>query len=275
MLGILVALIKIADLAKVEPRISMYAVGILMLLIPAIEVSFIGFEMGQSSKRQLRFTGLEVAPVIAIDQPGREFELTAADLGSVGVGSPLYFRRLQVGQVMTYKLAADGKSVTFRVFVNAPYDHFVSQETRFWNASGLDVSLGAGGLDVRTQSLVSLLIGGIVFETPAFATESAESAPADTTFTLYATRTTAMQQPETIARHYVLYFNESLRGLSVGAPVTLLGLPAGEVTDVDIDIDPATSALRGRVEIVAYPERVVSRLHTGQSATRSNRPCSP
>ena len=207
-----------------------------------------------------------MAPVIAIDQPGREFVLTAADLGSVGVGSPIYFRRLQVGQVMTYELAEDGNSVTIRVFVNAPYDQFVSPETRFWNASGLDVSLGAGGLDVRTQSLVSLLIGGIAFETPAFATVSAPAA-ADTTFTLYADRTTAMKQPETIARHYVLYFNESLRGLSVGAPVTLLGLPAGEVTDVGIDIDPATSALRGRVEIVAYPERVVTRLHTGQSAS--------
>lgn len=36
MLGILVALIKIADLAKVEAGIGMYAVGVLMLLFPAI-----------------------------------------------------------------------------------------------------------------------------------------------------------------------------------------------------------------------------------------------
>ena len=51
-----------------------------------------------------------------------------------------------------------------------------------------------------------------------------------------------MKQPESIAARYVLYFNESLRGLSVGAPVTLLGLPAGEVTEVGLDIDPATLA---------------------------------
>lgn len=78
--------------------------------------------------RAERVAGLEVAPVIAIDQPGREFELTAADLGSVGVGSPLNFRRLQVGQAITYKRAAYGESVTFRVFVNAPYDHLTMSD---------------------------------------------------------------------------------------------------------------------------------------------------
>ena len=246
----------------VRPRVTLSGVSGLGTLLSG---NYIGFEMGESSKPRRRFIGLDVAPVIAIDQPGREFELTASDLGSVGIGSPLYFRRLQVGQVMTYQLAADGNSVSFRVFVNAPYDRFVSQETRFWNASGLDVSFGADGLDVRTQSLVSLLIGGIAFETPSFATKSAP-ADADATFTLYANRTTAMQQPDTIARHYVLHFSESLRGLAVGAPVTLLGLPAGEVSDVGLEIDPATTLLRGRVEIVAYPERLVSRMHTEQSA---------
>jgi paraquat-inducible protein B len=247
----------------VHPRVTLSGVSGLGTLLSG---NYIGFERGQSSKRQRRFTGLDVAPVIAIDQPGREFELTAADLGSVGIGSPLYFRRLRVGQVMTYQLAADGHSVAFRVFVNAPYDRFVSPETRFWNASGLDLSLGADGLDLRTQSLVSLLIGGIAFETPAFASASAP-ADADQRFTLYANRTTAMQQPDTIARHYALTFNESLRGLSVGAPVTLLGLTAGEVTEVGIDIEPATSALRGRVEIIAYPERVIARLYSDQSDT--------
>ncbi|EIC21584.1 PqiB family protein [Thiorhodovibrio frisius] len=247
----------------VQPQVTLSGVSGLSTLLSG---NYIGFEMGKSSKPQRHFTGLKVAPVIPIDQPGREFELSASDLGSVSVGSPLYFRRLQVGQVMAYQLDPDGNSVSIRVFVNTPFDHFVSPETRFWNASGLDVSLGESGLDVRTQSLVSLLVGGIAFETPSSAVESAPAA-ADTTFVLYGDRATAMKQPETISRHYVLYFAESLRGLTVGAPVTLFGLPAGEVTDVGIDIDSATTKLRGRVEIVAYPERIVSDIHTVQSAS--------
>ena len=40
MLGILVALIKIAELASVEAGIGMYAVGALVILFPAIMVTF-------------------------------------------------------------------------------------------------------------------------------------------------------------------------------------------------------------------------------------------
>ena len=207
-------MVKDAKFWVVQPRVTLSGVSGLGTLLSG---NYIGFEMGKSKERHCRFIGLDVVPVVTIDQPGTQFELTAADMGSLGIGSPLYFRRLRVGQVIASKLAADGDSVRFRVFVNAPYDRFISAETRFWNASGLDVSLGADGVDVRTQSLVSLLIGGVAFETPTFVT-GGEPAAADSSFPLFADRATAMKQPEAIARRYVLYFDDSLRGLSVGAP---------------------------------------------------------
>ena len=63
--------------------------------------------------------------MFAIDVPGREFVLKSADMGSLDVGSPIFFRRLQVGQIISYQLDPDGKGVTMRVFVNAPYDKYV------------------------------------------------------------------------------------------------------------------------------------------------------
>jgi paraquat-inducible protein B len=245
----------------VQPRITLSGVSGLGTLLSG---NYIGFEVGRSKRERRTFTGLEVAPVIAMEQPGRHFVLKADDLGSLGVGSPIYYRRLQVGQVIAYELAPDGKTVRIRVFVDAPYDRYVTTETRFWNASGLNVSVGAGGVDVRTQSLVSVLIGGLAFDNPPFAPAD-KAAPAETVFKVYASQTTAMKQPEAMEQRYVLYFNESLRGLSPGAPVTLLGLTAGEVTDVGFDVDPSTAKLRGRVELVAYPERLIARLHAGQS----------
>jgi paraquat-inducible protein B len=246
----------------VEPRVTLSGVSGLGTLLSG---NYIGFEVGRSDKPQRTFTGLEVAPIITGGQAGRQFALKAENLGSLGIGSPIYYRQLQAGQVIAYDLTADGKSVQMKVFINAPYERYVTPGTRFWNASGVDVSLGAGGIDVRTQSLVSVLAGGVAFDTPPFTTVAEAAAP-DTVFTLYTDKATAMKQPDSIANHYVLHFDESLRGLSVGAPVTLLGLPAGEVTDIGLSIDPATMKVRGRVQMVSFPERLVARLGSSKAA---------
>ena len=246
----------------VEPRVTLSGVSGLGTLLSG---NYIGFEVGKSDKQQRTFTGLEVPPIITRDQPGRQFVLKAENLGSLGIGSPIYYRRLEVGEVIAYDLAGDGKAVEIKVFVNAHYDQYVNPGTRFWNASGLDVSVGAEGVDIRTQSLVALIAGGLAFDTPPFAAK-AEPAAASTIFTLYSDQATAMKQPDLLGVNYVLYFTESLRGLSVGAPVTLLGLSAGEVTSVGLDIDPATMNVRGRVDFVFFPHRLVARLNLKQAA---------
>jgi paraquat-inducible protein B len=246
----------------VEPRVTLSGVSGLSTLLSG---NYIGFEVGKSNKQQRNFTGLEVAPLITGGQPGRQFVLRAENLGSLGIGSPIYYRRLQAGQVIAYGLAADGKRIEITIFVNAPYDKYVNTGTRFWNASGVDASIGAGGVEVRTQSLIALIAGGLAFDTPPFVA-TAEPAAANTAFTLYADQATALKQEDAISTHYVLYLNESLRGLSVGAPVTLFGLPAGEVTAVGLDLDPATLRIRGRVDLVSFPERLVASLRAKQTA---------
>jgi paraquat-inducible protein B len=246
----------------VEPRVTLSGVSGLGTLLSG---NYIGFEVGRSKKAQRRFSGLEVPPIITGDQPGRRFVLRADNLGSLGIGSPIYYRRIQAGQVIGYDLASDGNQIDIKIFVNSPYDRYINSETRFWNASGIDVSVGAGGLDVRTQSLVALLAGGLAFDTPPIAAK-AKPAPANAVFALFNDQQTAMKQPEAIAAHYVLYFNESLRGLSVGAPVTLLGLAGGEVTAVGLAVDPKTFNIRGRVEIASYPERLIAHLNLKQAA---------
>jgi paraquat-inducible protein B len=185
---------------------------------------------------------------------------------SLQIGSPVYYHRLPVGQVVAYDLAADGKAVQIKVFINAPNDKYVSAETRFWNASGLDASVGANGVDVRTESLVALFVGGLAFDTPPLVPQAAE-ATATTVFPLYRDRATAMKAPDAVARRYVLHFHESLRGLAVGAPVTFLGLPAGEVTSVGFSFDAAKADMRPRVAIVLYPERLIVYTDAGQEAS--------
>src|SRR5262249_44134099 len=138
----------------VKPRVTLSGISGLGTLLSG---NYIGFEAGTSQNRQTEFTGIEGPPLIVGSQPGRQVVLEADSLGSLGSGSPIYYRRLEAGRVLAYDLDKNGKSVGVRIFVDAPYDRYVTPHTRFWNASGIDLSLSAGGLDLRTQSLVALL----------------------------------------------------------------------------------------------------------------------
>ena len=197
--------------------------------------------------------------------------LKTPTLGSLGVGTPIYYRRLNVGQVTGYALASDGRSVDVTIFVHAPYDKYVTTSTRFWNVSGVNVTLGADGINVRTESVAALLAGGVAFDLPEFAPAGAPPAPAKSEFTLYRYRGIAMKEPDPVERRYVLHFNESVRGLSMGAPVTLFGLQVGEVTDVGLTYDPKTSVFRPRVIVTFFPDRLVAALPSGQR-TRAGKP---
>jgi len=245
----------------VEPRISLSGVSGLNTLLSG---NYIGFQAGTSTESQRSYIGLDVPPAVT-DEKGRKFLLKAPTLGSLGVGSPIYYRQLAVGRVTGFNLAPDGKSVEVGVFVESPYDRYVTSETRFWNASGVEVTLGADGFDVKTESLAALIAGGVAFDVPEFRPPGGD-VPADTAFTLYRTQTVAMKQPDPLERRFVLYFDEPVRGLSVGAPVTLLGLTVGEVTEVGLSVNPRTETYRSRVVITFRPQAVFARLDKADPA---------
>ena len=243
----------------VRPTITLSGITGLNTLLSG---NYIGFKSGASDVERTEFVGLDKAPFVA-GQLGREFVLTADDLGSLAAGSPILYRHLPVGQVIDFDLAPDGKSVRINVFVSAPYDRFVSRGTRFWRTSGISVSLGANGFDVKTESLASLLVGGIAFDAPPFVHDTAE-APSDSEFALHEDRAAAMKARDAMTRLYVLRFNESLRGLSVGAPVTYLGVQIGEVVDIGFDFEPEKANIAPRVSITFYPERLLVFTDPGQ-----------
>jgi paraquat-inducible protein B len=220
----------------VRPRISGANVSGLGTLISG---AYIGIEIGNSKEEKSDFVALETPPVVNIDVPGRFFVLTTSDLGSLDTGTPIFFRRLQVGQVASYALNKDGQFFTVKIFVKAPYDQYVTVNTRFWQASGVDVSLSASGLSVQTQSLLSILIGGIAFEAPATGAVL-PVAEANTVFTLFSDRKEAFRPAARNPQTFELIFNESVRGLVPGAPVEFRGVPIGEVAEVRAQIDVKT-----------------------------------
>jgi len=243
----------------VRPRITAGGVSGLGTLLSG---GFIGIDIGKSRESRRDFIGLEVAPIVTGEEPGRQFMLRADDLGSTDVGTPVYFRRVTVGQVVATALNKDGKGVTFTIFIQAPYDQYVTKETRFWNASGIDVSLDAMGIQVRTESVMSILVGGIAFQVEP---DSPPEPPADanTVFTLFADRTQAFKRADTVVDPYLLVFNGSVRGLSVGAPLDFRGVTIGEVVRIGVSIDPKTLIFRMPVEVKLFPRRLAARHFIG------------
>ncbi|NJC88871.1 MAG: MCE family protein [Desulfuromonas sp.] len=217
--------------------------------------AYIGIDPSKEGTPTKSFKGLEVPPVITTGLPGRHFWLRADTLGSLTVGAPVYYRQIQVGQVVSYNFSADGQAVDLQLFVEAPHHTRVTENTRFWNASGVNVTLNAQGLKVNTESLVSVISGGLAFDLPDGYAPGKE-AEANATFRLYPDHASTQEKTYTVRRYWMLYFDQSVRGLSVGAPVELFGIKIGEVVSLDLQFDANKQDFRVPVKVAIEPERI-------------------
>ncbi|NII10081.1 MlaD family protein [Oleiagrimonas sp. C23AA] len=237
----------------VRPRIGLGGVSGLGTLLSG---AYIGADTGQSQKAQHQFAGLETPPPLTHGEAGSSYLLRSSDLGSLDIGSPVYFRRIQVGRVVAYHLDSDGKGVSVQVFVKAPNDKFVTKETRFWNASGVDVNVNANGLKLNTESLATVVAGGVAFQRPPHAGKDRTRAEPGTRFKLYDGRSKAMTPPDGPPVMITMRFRQSVRGLSVGAPIDFQGITLGEVKAITLNFDPKTKYFPVDVTAVVYPERM-------------------
>jgi paraquat-inducible protein B len=247
----------------VRPRISGGTVSGLSTLLSG---AYIAIEPGSAGEVSKDFVGLEVPLVVTGGVPGRDFVLHAQELGSLDYGTPVFYRRVNVGQVTRYSIRPDGQGIEVGVFINAPYDRFVTANTHFWHASGVDISIDANGLKVSTESLAAILEGGVAFEDLPDLPPAREPAPAGSSFTLHADREQALRLPDQHRHRFTMYFPESLRGLSIGAPVDFRGIVIGEVKSLGAEYEKGFSRIRFPVEIDVYPDRLWSRSRDGAPA---------
>lgn len=239
----------------VRPRLSTGNISGLETLVSGAYIEVDPGPPGGQSKRE--FEGLEDPPGIRSDEPGQSFVLKASRLGSLGPGAPLFYRDVTVGEVLGYDLGDGLGQVTINVFVRAPFDRFVHQNTHFWNASGVSVSFGSQGLHLELESLSALLSGGIAFETP-HVHETAPVSANGSTFPLYDDKGQADAAGFSRKIPFVSYFTASVAGLGRGSPVEVFGIQVGAVTDVKLLMNDGNAGLRARVQYELQPERVFS-----------------
>lgn len=236
----------------VRPRADLGGISGLGTLVSG---AYIGVDVGVSQEPRSEFVGLEIPPAVTHDQKGTRFVLGSNDLGSLNIGSPIYFRRIPVGRIVGFDLNPDGKGVTLQAFVDAPYDRFVTTTARFWNASGVNVSVDASGFKLNSESLITLLAGGIAF-LPLNDREPGPPATAESRFALYTDQGAALAKPDGVVMPVRLRFFQSMRGLAIGAPIDFQGLELGKVKTIELSYDSEQKRFAATVFADLFPERL-------------------
>jgi paraquat-inducible protein B len=261
-------LVKIATTRQAEPLLTEQTIfwvvkprlfaGNVSGLDTLVSGSYVGMLPAQTGgKQQLEFTGREDPPVLEANVPGTTFLLKASRIGSISLGSPVYYRDIAVGEVLGWDIGDMAASVTIRAFVREPYDKYVRDDSRFWNASGVSVKLGAAGVELQLESLRAILLGGIAFDTPTEEVHTASSSVAGHEFPLFQDRDTARAASYSRKIPVVSYFAGSVRGLEAGSEVTMHGLVVGHVTSVQLVYDAAKDAIVAPVHFEVEPERIL------------------
>src|SRR5690606_10855386 len=168
--------------------------------------------------------------------------------------SPVYYRRIEVGRVIGYALAKDGKSVDIQIFIDAPNDSLVTKDARFWDASGLQASVGTDGFSIEAASLTSIVAGSISF-TPADDQDTTQAKPG-AVFKLAKNKVDALAKPDGDPIEIEMELRQSIRGLEVGAPVDFSGIELGKVTEIDMGFDRESMRFFALVSADIYPARL-------------------
>lgn len=254
----------------VRPEVSARGISGLSTVLSGVYIDSAWTPVQRSSSHQ--FTGLSETPLIRPGHEGTRVMIRSKNGSSLTPGAPVFFRGMEVGRLDTPKLSDTGDSTDVEAFINAPFDKFLTTDSRFWNVSGFSVTLGPAGLNLNVASLGSLLTGGVAFENIV-----SGGAPVtdNTMFRLFADETAARDSIFTqLSANSVtmsVIFGESVSGLASGAPVEFRGLRVGQVTSIGAFIvkNPSGSAVNMRAVISIDPQSLGLDADAGADTTRT------
>ena len=236
----------------VKPRVGLEGVSGLNTLLSG---AYIGIDSSEDGKPAKSFVGLENPPPRENTVAGSSISLQADNPGSLHKGSPIYFKQFPVGQIDSIELSEDFTNVNISAFIEAPYDQLINQNSNFWNVSGITAELSANGITVEMQSIESLISGGIVFDSP-LVREDETFDETDVVFRLYDNKQSVGQVSYEEKDYFILNFDQSIRGLSIGAPVDYRGIDIGQVVSIDAQYDEEKDEVYIPVLIEIEPGRV-------------------
>ncbi len=184
--------------------------------------NYIAIQPGEGNLKR-EFEAEEQAPAIAPGTDGLMIELTSANLGSLNVGSQVFYRQIPVGKILSYKLVNDD-SILFTAYVEKEYAHLIKQNSTFWNVSGLSLDASLTGVKVKTESLAAILAGGVAFSSDP----TAQKAKPNQKFSLYED-----QEDVTAGRQFHL-IADNADSIQTGSSIVFKGIEIGRITQTQL-----------------------------------------
>lgn len=228
----------------VKPSISLAGITGLEALVKGNYIAVRPGDRGSAPRRD--FVARAKAPPLDLRSPGLHLVLFSDSLGSLDVGSPVLYKQVKVGSIQSYQFSRDQKQVVLGVHIEKEYENLVNGSTRFWNVSGITLTGGLSGIEVKSESLQSLMAGGISFETPLAKAPLKKHIPR---FRLFASRDLAAQRGTEITIRV-----DRADGLRPGTAIRFKGLDVGKIEDVDLTSDLQAVMLTARITEV--PDKI-------------------
>lgn len=243
------------DFWVVAPRISFSEVSGLNTLLSG---SYITMSADDTGKEQLHFIALERPPSTPPGTPGLHVILKSDDEFAYKPGDPIIYKGFKVGEFEDAEFNIEERVVYYDAFVEAPFHKLITENTRFWDVSGVKLVLESSGVKMETGSLETLLANGITFGIPE-GVPMGNQVLDNAFFNIYGDVNTASNARYKLAAEYLLLIDESVRGLTVGAPVEYRGIEIGNVTAIN-----SFPSIEGNILERDYPIPVLINIYPGK-----------
>ncbi|MFG1175271.1 intermembrane transport protein PqiB [Erwiniaceae bacterium CAU 1747] len=193
--------------------------------------AYIELQPGAKGEKPKEYQLLDSPPLAPPDAKGIRITLDSRRAGQLNAGDPVLFRGYRVGSVETSTFDTDKRMIAYQLFIAAPYDRLITTNVRFWKDSGIAVDMSASGMRVEMGSLATLLSGGVSFDVPE-GWELGKPAENNAEYRLFDDQRSIQDSLYSEHKDFLMFVNESVRGLNVGAPVEFRGIRLGTVAEV-------------------------------------------
>lgn len=214
----------------VSPQISHAGISGLSTLISGV---YIEISPGKSNKERYLFDALNSPPLTPAGTPGLHITLNSNDQFAYSKGDPIIYKGLTVGQFEDIYFNFEERVVYYNAFIKSPYHQLITSNTKFWDVSGLQLDLNADGISVKTGNFETMLTNGATFGIPE-GMAIGEIIGERSYFDIYASYEEADDERYRRSIEFVVLVNDSIRGLSVGAPVEYKGVQIGKVRSTNL-----------------------------------------